>query len=330
MKKVLFIFLASLIFAGCSSDDETFIVEDNDLVPVTIGIGVDETADSRSYLGAVSTTTGTSETPKIPHFFEQGDKIMLVDKLGNHEFKVTAGGTSSEMVGKWANPNKSDSYKSLCALSPAGSVRLVNGSPISVDENNHPTMYFELSKNQDSRNLGTDAGISYDHTINAANTSKGVGLAFACQDNKVVSPSFIPVVSFLYFFSKNESCKIKSTDFIAGNYTVKYLGSQGTYVNDPQYGSAKGMWTSGHLTITADANEISCQGKIISKHADAFKNKGYTNGPYYEFIIAIKPGTYNKGALQIINDINKDAPFRNKNAAVNFVPSTTYYLGCID
>lgn len=312
MKKILFFFLASLIFAGCSSDNEDLVDDSNDLVPATIGIGVDEPAISRSFLGSIDKNTDTNEE-KISHHFEMNDKVMLIDGLGKHVFTVGSQGTTTTMSGSWGKPEK---YPNLCALFPEGSVRGVN--PLVVN-NNQPTMSFTLPTSQTSRDLNSNSGISYD---------RSAGLAFACQNDKDNRVAFIPVVSYLYFYSREVNCKIVSTQNIAGDYNVTYKADKGTNNISPSYSTAKGIWANQRMGITASANTITCTGKKISAHADKFQELGLT-GDFYEYIIAIKPGTYAINGLKIINSLNEDSPFHNK-VQVEFIPSSTYYLGSID
>lgn len=306
MKKFFVFFLSTMFFVGCSQDDE-IIEPKSELVDAVINVDMRQPAKSRSFLGVINGET-------VPHLFESNDKIKLIDKFGQYTFIINTDGQSTTMRGKWGDPDK---YPNCFALHPFEAARGTN--PVEVDESNYPTMHFTLPTTQESRDLAQtsqskDSGISY---------QKDAGLAFSCESNKEYDFIFIPVVSFLYFYSENPNCTIESDDFIAGDYAVKYKATKGTNVNDETYSTPEGLWSNNRLAISATSTTINCIGKEIEVHKDKYNGK-----KYYEYIVALKPGTYTANNIRI-KQSGKTKYFANKQG-VTFIPSYLYYIGCID
>lgn len=313
MKKILFLLLTSLIFAGCSSDDE-FVDTENDIVPATIKVKVSEDEVSRAFLGNV--VVGPDGTKTIPHQFEPNDQILLIDDKGNHTFTIDNQATDPTMRGQWGDPDK---YPYFCALFPLSAAK---ETPLTTVNNKTPTLYFTLPTVQTTRLISATSGISY---------QENAGLAFAWQKAKTGGTAiFIPVVAYLSFYSECPTCTISCIDpstnagtNIAGDYTVTYNGDQSTNEGSISWSTARGIWNANHMLITASSNSITCHGiQVAGRHSEDNK--------YYDYFIAIKPGTYVQNGFKISNTKNSTSPFRNKGGDAKFVPSTTYYLGCVD
>lgn len=78
------------------------------------------------------------------------------------------------------------------------------------------------------------------------------------------------------------------------------------------------------MSITASTKNVNCQGVIISDHQNEF-NADYQNA--YEYMIAIKPGTYSANELSIVPAGNVG---KKNTAALTMMPGGVYYLGCVD
>lgn len=322
MKKV-FILAAIAALFSCSNNDEATDFEQTKpvgkLVDAEIGIGMGKAQTSRAYLGEATEDVDEGGTPlgtyTIVHQFQAYDNMYITDYLGQHAFQVEANGQTSSVKGKWAEIENDPAKDGILATFPASAVR--SEATVSAKK---PTMYFTLSTNQTSYvyNAGSsNPQLSYD---------RSAGLAFACANNKTDNLWFLPVVSYLYFYSEKPTCTIKSTYPIAGNYEVTYSGQLGTGKNDgtKRYNTAEGL--KQFLTITADANTITCHGQHIENHRDVFDDKAAN---YYEYIIAVKPGQYAAKSLWITPD-GADEANSLKCPSFEMIPSELYFIGCID
>lgn len=317
MKK-FFIFAAALAaLFSCSNNEEATDFEQTQpagkLVDAEIGVGMGKPLASRAYLGTV-TKDNNAETYTISHQFQAEDKMYITDYLGQHSFEVETDGQTTTVKGQWAEVDENDAAKNgILATFPQNAV-----SKKATVTSNKPTMYFTLPTEQTSyvyQNGDDRPQLSYD---------RNAGLAFACANNKIDNLWFLPVVSYLYFYSEKETCTITSTENIAGNYTVTYSGLQGTGTNggNNKYNNAIGL--SEFLTYTADAKTIECHGRHMEDHKNNFNNNAVN---YYEYIIAIKPGHYSENSLWI-TPAGATKPLRCPD--MNLIPSYLYYIDCID
>lgn len=314
MKK-FFLFAAVLAIFSCSNNDEIIDSEQpvGKLVDAEIGIDMGKSQTTRAYLGTVTQDKNQDGTYKdtytISHLFEAYDQMYITDYLGQHSFTVQQDGQTTTIKGKWAEIDDDAVKNGILATFPSSAVT----KKVTVSDGK-PTMYFKLSTNQTS--YVNEEQLSYD---------KNAGLAFACADNKNDNLWFLPVVSYLYFYSEKPNCTITSTaQGIAGNYTVTYSGNAGTGTNNDgtTYNTAEGL--SQLLTYTADAKEITCHGQHVEGHRNKF-DKDAVN--YYEYIIAIKPGNYDAKSLKI----TPEGATKSLNCPeMELIPSELYFIGSID
>lgn len=318
MKKLYFLSVL-LFFSGCSGNNEE--IEDIEkpvgkLVDAIIGVSMGDNSVSRAYLGEV-----TEEVDRdghglgiysIAHNFEKYDQMYITDYLGKHSFEVQSNGQTTTIKGEWAAIDQNNAERNgICAIFPQGSVT----GDVTVTEN-RPSMYFNLPTEQTP--YVRNSQLSYD---------RAAGLAFACANNKSDNLWFMPVVSYLYFYSKEATCTITSDDVaIAGAYTVTYSGQYGTGTNTAgtDYNTAEGL--DKFLSYEATEKKIICHGRQIPNHSNAFQDAGF-NGLGYEYIIAVKPGSYAAKSLVITPE---GATKPCKSPSLTLIPSEVYFIGCVD
>lgn len=313
MNKFFIVSAAALALVGCSSNDEVLDLDKPvKIVDATIGIGMGESV-TRAYLGEVTIDEGAYT---ISHIFQKNDEMYITDYSGQYPFTVGKNGQTTVISGRWAEIDEENPERNgILATFPMSAVK----GKATVD-GGKPTMYFTLPTEQTSyvyNGNPNNPQLSYD---------RNAGLAFACNDNKTANIWFLPLVSYLYFYSKEATCTISSNVNIAGDYTVTYSGSYGTGTNTQgtDYNTAEGL--SQFLTYTATANSIVCHGQQISTHQNAFAGVG--NGELgYEYIIALKPGSYTEKSLWVTPE---NATKSCKLPAITMIPSDIYYIGCVD
>lgn len=313
MKKIFLLLATAAIFAACSNDDDATLVQEEStakLVDAKIGFSMSQTATSRAFLGAIDQQKNPDGTWNIAQDFELGDKMYITDYAGVHEFSVTEAGQTGQIKGKWGELQ--DGKNGIVAMAP----KAAYVQKMTVSGNN-PTMYFKLPDTQETRSR-EGSGVSYDP--NAA-------LMFACADDKEDNLWFMSVCSYVYFYSKTATATISSnTQNIGGNITLTYRGEKGTgknvTVGDVHYGSIDGL--AKVMDITASAKTISCKGVSIPGHSNVF-NSDYQGA--YEYMIAVKPGTYNVGDFSIAPTGNEGK--KNKEQ-ITMVPGGVYFIGCAD
>lgn len=318
MKKI-FIFTAALAaLFSCSSNEEAPDFEQTqpvgELVDAEIGVGMGKALTSRAYLGDVTPDVDEGGnllgTYTIVHQFEAYDEMYITDYLGQHEFKVERNGQTTSVKGQWAKIDEDETKNGILATFPKSAV---TQKPTVTA--NRPTMYFTLPTEQTPYvydRVAANPQLSYD---------RSAGLAFACANNKTDNLWFLPVVSYLYFYSKESQCEISSTVGIAGEYTVTYSGELGTG-KQGDYGTAEGL--SKYLTYTATDKTITCHGKHIEHHRNQFENNATD---YYEYIIAIKPGTYAANSIKITPQGATKSLYC---PSMELIPSDLYFIGTID
>lgn len=310
MKKFYIVAAAAIALVSCSSNNEVSDLEKPvKIVDATISVGMSEPI-TRAYLGTVTEKNGSYT---INHSFEEKDKMYITDYSGQYPFTVLEDGQTTNITGRWAEIDQENTSRNgILATFPASAVK----SKVTVSDNK-PTMYFKLATEQTPYIFtgGDKYQISYD---------RKAGLAFACADNKNQTIWFLPVVSYLYFYSKEATCTITSDVAIAGDYTVTYSGSYGTGTNydGTTYNSAEGL--SQFLSYTATAKSITCHGVVIEDHQNKFDN---FEGKGYEYIIAVKPGTYAAKSISIKpNGAEKSCKLPD----IDMIPSSLYFVGCVD
>ena len=317
MKLIYCFAAATLLLSSCSSNDET-LENTEDLVPVVVEVSIDNENVTRSYLGQAN-----EGTHQVPTLFEEGDHVTIVDGDA-HVFTVNATASNTTMSGSW---HPMSTHPQCFAIHPSEAIRQgYSDNPLTVSTSDgkkfNPTIYFYLPVDQTSRDLSDDDKTTYKDKGVSYQENAG-GLSFSCPTEKDNKFSFIPVVSYLYFYSSKNSCTITSDQFIAGNYTVTYLGDKGT--DKDGHTTAQLIWNHDPclLNITADSKQITCHGDIIEGH----------NSPYYEYLIAIKPDKkYLKNTgikIHYINTLTDPDGFYN-HADIEIAPNVVYYLGCID
>lgn len=312
MKKFYIIASAAIALVSCSSNNEVSDLEKPvKIVDATIGVGMSEPV-TRAYLGEV---TQDNNKYTISHIFQTDDKMYITDYSGQYPFTVLENGQTTTIKGRWAEIDEvNTSRNGILATFPVSAVK----SKVTVD-GGKPTMYFTLATDQTPYVYtgGSTGQLSYD---------RKAGLAFACADNKKDNVWFLPVVSYLYFYSKEATCTITSDVNIAGDYTVTYSGSFGTGTNHDgtKYNTAEGL--SKFLTYTATANSIICHGVQIEGHRNKFQQSGF-DGLGYEYIIALKPGNYSAKSISITP---ANATKSCKLPAIEMIPSDIYFIGCVD
>lgn len=311
MKKLYFCAIASFLFSACSSDSVETIEENNELVKASVKIAVDQTEEgtTRLLLGKISGN-------RVPYLFELGDRLTVVDELGVHDdFSLQTVGADNIMVGTWGNPAD---YPYCVAFAPhSGTVTV---------KNNQPTFHFVIPTSQTSRDNANNATFSETGISFQDNT----GFIIAAQNDKKALMKFLPVASYLYFYSSYEYCQLRGANPIAGNFDVTYKGAEGTNSGDPNCGNSTFAFSNGNLTMTATIDTIFCHGKVIPSHSVGrpdLANK-------FEYMIAVKPGLYPVSGIKIkafnAGDKTWNNCFRNLGDAVTFNPGSVYYLGCID
>lgn len=312
MNKFFIFAAAAIAFASCSSNEEVSdIVKPVKIVDATIGVDMGETT-TRAYLGEVfKDEEGPDYT--VFHSFQLNDQMYITDYSGQYPFTVKKNGQSTEISGKWAEVDEENTTKNgILATFPLSAVK----SKVTVDNNGHPKMYFTLATEQTPyvHTGGTKPQLSY---------QQNAGLAFACADNKYNTIWFLPLVSYLYFYSKESTCTISSDVNIAGDYTVTYTGEHGTGTNygGVHYNTAEGL--KNFLTYEATANSITCHGVAVPEH----QNKFAEGELGYEYIIALKPGNYAAKSLSVTP---AGATKSCKLPAIEMIPSDLYFIGCVD
>lgn len=314
-KEFIFCFVAS-VFVGCSSDNN-ITEETSDLVPAVIEISNGEEAPTRSYLGFTN-----SAKQEVPVLFEAGDNVVVVDGYAVNDFTVDNDGSRTYMSGSWGIPSK---YPTCFAFIPKEAIQtgkeddplvvVSSGGPL------QPTVHFYLPVDQTPRDLTDDKVSNKDQGISY---QKNAGLAFSCPTLKYLSFNFIPIVSFLYFYSASPTCEITSDQKIAGNYDFTYTADKGTDMSG--YGTASSLWKDKNaLSFEASSKTIRCNGKKIKGHE--------SKGDYYEYLIAIKPDKHYAAETGVVihvgNSTTDPTGFRNK-VEVNLAPNSVYYLGLVD
>lgn len=312
MNKLFIVAATAIALVSCSSNNEVSdLNKPVKIVDATIGVGMSEPI-TRAYLGDVTEEDGAYT---ISHIFQKNDQMYITDYSGQYPFTVLQNGQTTTIKGRWAEIDEvNTSRNGILATFPVSAVN----SKVTVTDSK-PTMYFTLATEQTPYIYtgGSSDQISYD---------RNAGLAFACADNKKDNVWFLPVVSYLYFYSKEATCTITSDVNIAGDYTVTYSGSYGTGTNHDgtKYNTAEGL--SQFLTYTATANTITCHGVQIEHHRNKFEKEGF-DGLGYEYVIAVKPGSYNAKSLSIKP---AGATLSCKLPAMNMIPSDVYFIGCVD
>lgn len=312
MKKFFIVAAAAIALVSCSSNNEVSDLEKPvKIVDATIGISMSEPI-TRAYLGDVTEDNGKYT---IAHIFQTDDQMYITDYSGQYPFAVLQNGQTTTITGRWAEVDEENpSRNGILATFPTSAVT----SKVTV-AGNAPTMYFKLATEQTPYIYtgGSVDQLSYD---------RKAGLAFACADNKKDNVWFLPVVSYLYFYSKEATCTITSDVAIAGDYTVTYSGNYGTGTNHDgtKYNTAEGL--SQFLSYTATANSITCHGVQIEHHRNKFQQSGF-DGLGYEYIIAVKPGSYARGSLSVKP---AGATKSCKLEAIDMIPSDIYFIGCVD
>lgn len=312
MKKILSLFVATALFAACSNDDSIPNQEESTvkLVDAKIGISMAQTKTTRTFLGDIDNVKNTDGSWNIAQDFELGDEMYITDYAGVHKFTVIDAGQNGSIKGRWGELK--DGSNGIVAMSPAAAYL----KKMTVS-NNQPTMYFKLPLTQKTRSRA-GSGVSYD---------PAAALTFACADNKEDNLWFMTVCSYLYFYSKSETATITSnSQKIGGDITLTYKGERGTgknvEINDVHYGKIEGL--AKVMDITASTNSINCVGVSIPGHSNEFNND-YQGA--FEYMIAIKPGTYSASDLSIVPADNAG---KKNTTQITMLPGCVYFLGCAD
>lgn len=329
MKKIFFCLAVSSLLASCSSNDEP-IEQINELVPAVIKISNGDQDLTRAYLGFRNTSTTTS----VPVTFEKGDAI-IVDDGTEHEFTVEGDGVNTSMKGSWRNPaiaqtcyavygHFQENVAKISFNETTGGTWIDENGVQHADNTIQSTlvMHFDLPNTQQTLNLKTNNVGGQDEGVSC---QRNALLAFAYPIMKGITMQFIPVVSYLYFTSTKEHCKIQSNQEISGPLNVNFIGPVAT--NWSGYTTARELWRDNKLSYYATNYSIECTGTKVK-----------STDNYFTYLVAIKPDRAFTAVEGIQILVGKDGNGSGYETGTGFhnlrefglAPNVVYNLGNVD
>lgn len=304
MKKFLFLMSAAVLaFSSCSNDNDSVA---SDLVEVSIPATGFGTNGTRTYINNQLDTISQVT-------FLEGEHIYAQNYYSGYNFKnIVKEGQTAVFYGHWNEWE--GSFATILPYDAATRRATLNSITSTFDKANTDGTHYYVTLPNDQTCQATASGLCVSYDPKA-------GISFSYRDSPDKECYFFPAVSYLHFYSREETVTINASNAIAGDYIINYYGPdlESGYSPVIPADMVADTQQSGDITFTIlnGKNTITAKG-VEAKFQDMFGK--VTSSGYYGYLVAIIPGM--QETMTIGTKVSSSSH--------NFVPSNIYEIGTID